>query len=79
MIKTCIVAHSSPIKGTYVNRADHDQTPQNKVSDQGLHCLLTGISIGNRMKIKTKSKPDTLNRPIDNDGRVHYALCIYIG
>ena len=27
------------------NSADPDQTPQNTASDQGLHCLLTGISI----------------------------------
>ena len=27
--------------GTYANRADQDQTPQNAASDQRLHCLLT--------------------------------------
>ena len=27
------------------NSADQDQTLQNTASDQGLHCLLTGISI----------------------------------
>ena len=26
--------------------------PQNAASDQGLHCLLTGISIRNRIKMK---------------------------
>ena len=31
--------------------------PQNAASDQGLHCLLTGISIQNKMK--TKSTQDT--------------------
>ena len=28
-----------PIKGTLANSVDQDQTPQNVVSDQGLHCL----------------------------------------
>ena len=37
--------------------ADLDQTPQNKASDRGLHCLLTGISIRNKMK--WKSTPET--------------------
>ena len=30
-------------------------------SDQGLHCLLTGISIRNKIKKKIKSKSDTPN------------------
>ena len=30
--------------------ADLDQTPHNVVSDQGLHCLVTGFSIKNRIK-----------------------------
>ena len=34
-----------PIFGTLSNSADADQTLQNAASDQGLHCLLTGISI----------------------------------
>ena len=29
-----------------------DKTPQNLASDQGLHCLLTGISIRNRIKME---------------------------
>ena len=36
---------------------DPDQTLQNAVSDQGLHCLLTGISLKNRTKIKKKHQP----------------------
>ena len=40
--------------GTLANSADPDQTPR---SVQGLHCLLTGISIRNR--IKRKRTPDT--------------------
>ena len=31
--------------GTYTNSADPDQTPQNAVSDQGLHCLFKECSI----------------------------------
>ena len=33
------------------NGADHDQTPQNVASDQGLHSLLTGNYIRNRIKM----------------------------
>ena len=33
------------------NGADPDQTPQNVASDQGLHSLLTGNSIRNRIKM----------------------------
>ena len=32
------------------NSADPNQTPHNVASDQGLHCLLTGFSIKNRIK-----------------------------
>ena len=31
-----------------------DQTPHNVASDQGLHCLLTGFSIKNRIRGKKK-------------------------
>ena len=37
--------------GTYANTADPDQTLQNAASDQGLHCLLAGISIQNKIKM----------------------------
>ena len=43
------------------------QMPQNAMSNQGLHCLLTGISIKN--KIKWKSTPDT---PKMTNGLVQY-------
>ena len=33
------------VLGTYSNSADPDQMPQYAASDQGLHCLLTGISV----------------------------------
>ena len=36
--------------GTLANSADLDQTPQNAVSDQGLHCLLELQIIKDRMK-----------------------------
>ena len=39
-----------PIKGSLANRADLDQTPHNVVSDLGLHCLLPGFSVKNRIK-----------------------------
>ena len=47
---------------------------QNAASDQGLHCLLTGISIRNKIKMKRYTR-HPLNwkwtRPVDIDGRVH--------
>ena len=35
------------MKRSKANGADPDQTPYNVVSDQSLHCLLTGFSIKN--------------------------------
>ena len=46
-----------PIKGSYANSADSDQMPHSVASDQGLHCLLTGFSIKN--KIKATNRPNT--------------------
>ena len=37
----------------HVNSADIVQMQQNVVSDQGLHCLPTGISAQNTIKVKT--------------------------
>ena len=34
-----------PVKGSWTNSADPDQTPHIVASDQSLHCLLTGPSI----------------------------------
>ena len=46
--KICFIEHSLLLSklthislASYVNSADEDQMPQNVVSDQGLHCLLT--------------------------------------
>ena len=39
-----------PVKGSLANIADPGQTPHYVASDQGLHCLLTGFSIKNRIK-----------------------------
>ena len=36
-----------PVLGTYANIADPVQMPQNVASYQGIHCLLTGISMEN--------------------------------
>ena len=38
--------------GVKANSVDPDQTPDNAVFDQGLHCLLAGISFRNRLKMK---------------------------
>ena len=40
-----------PFLGHRQNSADPDQTPPKVVSDQGLHSLLTGISITNMIKM----------------------------
>ena len=42
---------------TYAYSADPLQTPQNAASDQGLHCLFSGISLQNTVKIKTSNPP----------------------
>ena len=36
------------------NSADPDEMPQNAASDQGLHCFLTGICVGNIIRKKKK-------------------------
>ena len=36
--------------GTYANSVDPDRTPQNAASDQGLHYILAGICIRNKIK-----------------------------
>ena len=38
------------------NSADSVQTPRSAASDQGLHCLLTGISIQNALKLKVNTR-----------------------
>ena len=50
-----------PINRTYANSADPERTPHNAESDQGLHCLLTKISIRNQINQVNmkKYKPDT--------------------
>ena len=42
-----------PNLGTYAISADPVQALQNALSDQGLHCLLTGISMRNIIKQNT--------------------------
>ena len=39
-----VITNFSPFCGAYANSADPDQTPF-VASDQGLHCLLTELSI----------------------------------
>ena len=50
--------------------------PQNAASDQGLQCLLTGISNRNGIKIKKSIRHPLVlkwTRPVDKDGNVHLA------
>ena len=54
----------------YANSADLVQTPQNAASDQGLHCLVTGISMQNTVKVKIFTghpKNYKWTRPNDKD------------
>ena len=56
------------------NRADPDQTPQNMASNQGLHSLLTGNFIRNRIKMIQ----DTW-QPLNDKMTSHIAKdCIFI-
>ena len=49
---TSPILTGTPVKGSEANSTDPDQTPHTVASDQGLHCMLTGFSIQNRMKAK---------------------------
>ena len=64
-----------PFCGTCGNSADQDQTPQNAVSDQGLHCLLTVCSIKYEMKMKNTAERKWTG-PIDNSGKFHSAIMV---
>ena len=44
------------LKGTLANSVDPDQIPQNATSDQGLHCLHTGISVQNRIRMNKSTR-----------------------
>ena len=46
-----IYAWPADFIATLVNSADPDQMPHHVASDQGLHCLLTGFSIKNRINV----------------------------
>ena len=39
------------MKGSLAKSTDPDQMPHDVASDQGLHCLLIGFSIKNRIKV----------------------------
>ena len=45
-----------PVLGYFANSADPVQTPPYAASDQGLHCLLTEISMENAVKMKTPTR-----------------------
>ena len=54
--------HGKPVLETYANRADPVQMPLNAASDQGLHYLLTTISMQNSVRMKTGTRtPKNLN------------------
>ena len=59
MLLFCYVAKpfldQRPVLGYYENTADPVQTPPNAASDQGLHCLLTDIAMGNAVKMKAST------------------------
>ena len=49
--KTRRLIRSASLYRTSAYSAEPDQTPQNAASDQGLHCLLTKLSISKHTKI----------------------------
>ena len=53
IIKKKARAHVNVNFGTKANSVDSDQVPQNALSDQDLHYLLTGICIRNLIKYKS--------------------------
>ena len=48
---TLTLSDQIPLLGYFANSADPVQTPQMAASDQGLHCLLIGISMQNTIKM----------------------------
>ena len=57
MQRLCALPFSGqiPVFGYYADSADPVQSQQNVASDQGLHCLLTGISMLNTVKLKAST------------------------
>ena len=59
---------------TLANSADSNQMPQNAASDQGIQCLLTGITIYNEIEMKKYNRINPLNekltRPVNKCGTV---------
>ena len=45
-----------PVLGSYANSVDPAQIPQNAASDQGIRCLLAGISWENTLKVKASTR-----------------------
>ena len=63
---------------THISLASHfwdlGNTPRSDAADQGLHCLLVGISIRNRFKMKKYTRHllnEKLTSPIYKAGIVH--------
>ena len=70
-----------PVLETYANSADQVQMLQNAASDQGLHCLLTRISVlitlklnifTRNVKCKTKKNKKWTN-PNEEDRQIHWS------
>ena len=60
--------------GTLTNSADPDQMPQNVSSDQGLHFLLIGISIKNKIKMNKYTPLNLIEKthPVSKDGAARH-------
>ena len=70
------VFRKDTLLGYYVNSADSVQMPRKVVSDQGLHCLLTEISMENTVKMITSTRnPLKLKwtHSNDKDGHIHWS------
>ena len=63
-----------PVLEYCANCADPVQTPQTAASDQGLHCLLTAISIENTVKLKSETAKNwNWIHQNDTDEQIHWS------
>ena len=60
--------------GYYRNSADPLQMLSFTGSDQGLHCLLTGISMENAVKVNTCTRP-LVKKEKGLNGKTHFVIC----
>ena len=74
---TILTCTWKPVEGSKANSADPDQTPLDVASDQGLQCLLTELSIKNRIKVTNTRHPKMTNELVQNI-TVEESTCIQL-